>query len=941
MNSNWLIRTSWLIATVGLAVLLLWYFAIRTPIPQRPLRIGFEPNPPVQVRTSSGYAGLAVETVSEAARRAHLTLQWVETGTSSDEAFQRGLVDLWPIMADLPYRRERVHFTRPWLHTQHTLILRSDSPVPNRDFDGRIAIFKLPLHLRLARSEFPNAQMVEFDESRDIVREVCGGRVFAGFLEDRAALRALLDKPAECASVGLQLHGLPALTVAIGTASTFEAATAADKLREEIDSQFEDGTLAATVAKYSFYGLDDTWTTYDLMRRAERARLFAWGIGVLGIALTVTIWLATSLRQRKRSEAVLRRSEGLFRAIFHQAAVGVAQVTLEGAVTMVNDRYCEVLGYAREELVGKGLLEIIHPKDGSAVLANRQRLLKGETPSYAIEMRSVRNDGSIAWLKWCESLVDHAADPEKCSITVVEDITLAKQSEAALQESEARFRNLADTAPVMIWVSGLDRLCTFFNSGWLNFTGSTLEEALGLGWSLKVHPDDREACIANYSSAFEARRIYHQECRLHRADGEYRWVLAIGAPRYEGNKEFAGYVGACTDITELKRSQQEAFAMQKMETIGALAGGIAHDFNNLLGGILALAELSAAELEEGKMPREGIENIRAVASRGAEIVRELMIYSGQDKTEDSVEPLDQVDLSGLVEEMLGLLKITISKRAVLKSDLDRNLPPMPGKASRIRQIVMNLVINASEALGQKDGVIRVRTSRSTLSHGSAATGPQNLAAGDYLILEVSDTGCGMSEEVQGKAFDPFFTTKFAGRGLGLAVVHGIVRDHGGAVNLISTPSEGTTFEVFLPSVSETSRLVEGATAQSPKKEDRPESRTVLVVEDEETLRLAVSKMLRKRGFAVVEAVDGNSAVESIRSYGDAIDVMLLDMTLPGISSPEVLAEARRLRPNLKPILTSAHSQEAIHASYAGLPREPFLRKPYRIDELVSLLREPS
>ncbi len=318
-------------------------------------------------------------------------------------------------MADMPYRRHLVHISKPWLHTSHTLVLREGTPTPNAGFTGRIAVFKMPLHVRLIAQEFPVAQLIQFPEMRDMVKEVCTGNVSAGFLEDRAALMTLKDRPAECGSTVLRVEALPDLTMPVGVASTFQAAGAADKIRAEIDVLFRDGTLAATMAKYSYYGLDSTWNTYDLIESAERARWVAWGVTALGIVLCVTLWQTASLRQRRRNEVALRTSEERFRAIFHQAAVGDAQVTLEGEVSLVNDRYCEVLGYPREELTGRSLVEKSHPEDGEAVLANRRRLLAGETQAYAMEMRSVRKDGGVSWVKLHESLVRDESGQPQCS----------------------------------------------------------------------------------------------------------------------------------------------------------------------------------------------------------------------------------------------------------------------------------------------------------------------------------------------------------------------------------------------------------------------------------------------------------------------------------------------------------------------------------------------
>ena len=233
----------------GLAFL---YFANRLPpLPRQTLRIGFEQNPPLQYHTADGLAGLGVETLTEAAKRAGLRIQWVETGRSSEEAFRRGLVDLWPVMADLPQRRKFVHFTRPWLHSGHALLVRSGSTIPGREFTGRIALFRLPLHVRMARSQFPSAQLIQFPEATAVLSEVCKGTVAAGFLEFRTALGALQAKLPECAAVAIRTQILANLTNQLAVASTFETARAAERLRREIGGMFRDGTMALIMAKYS------------------------------------------------------------------------------------------------------------------------------------------------------------------------------------------------------------------------------------------------------------------------------------------------------------------------------------------------------------------------------------------------------------------------------------------------------------------------------------------------------------------------------------------------------------------------------------------------------------------------------------------------------------------------------------------------------------------
>ncbi len=508
----------------------------------------------------------------------------------------------------------------------------------------------------------------------------------------------------------------------------------------------------------------------------------------------------------------------------------------------------------------------------------------------------------------------------------------SRQAEALLRESEARFRSMADTAAVMICVSGPDKHATFFNKGWLDFTGRTLDQELGYGWTEGVHPQDLDTCLAGYSASFDARQDCQLEYRLRRADGEYRWVICRGVPRYDPGAVFAGYIASAIDITEVKRAQEEALTRQKLESLGILTGGVAHDFNNLLGSVIAEAELAEMELAEGTSPLPEIHRIKTIALRASEIVRELMIYSGHDKAH-----FEAVNLSDVIDEMLELLKVSISKHAMLKVDLQHGLPEVRGNSSQIRQIVMNLIINASEAIGEGNGVITVTASRALQAPGLDAKGWPNVPAGEHLLLQVSDTGCGMTKDVQAKIFDPFFTTKFVGRGLGLAVVQGIVRTHGGAINLSSAPGKGTTIQIFFPCTHMSAQASIAAPVQSLNQHHASLGGTVLLVEDEERLRQSVSSMLRKKGFSVFEAGDGSAAIDILRAGTYSLDVMLLDITIPGVSSREVLEEVRLTQPGLRVILTSAYNRELAAQSLDAAHVQGFIRKPFHFSDLEQLL----
>ncbi len=467
-----------------------------------------------------------------------------------------------------------------------------------------------------------------------------------------------------------------------------------------------------------------------------------------------------------------------------------------------------------------------------------------------------------------------------------------------------------------------------FNRAEEEAVGLTTEEVSGRFVEDVFAPDLAKKLIANYRRCLEAGEPIHYDDELALPAGQ-RYFHSNLIPVRNAAGRIERIIGACIDATDFKRAQDEASARQKLESLGTLAGGIAHDFNNLLGGVLAQTELALANLAEGMTPAEELGNIRAVAIRGAEIVRQLMSYAGQE-----TDTLEQVNVSQLVEETIELLQVVVSKHVTLRLRLERVRAVLANPAM-LRQILVNLVTNASEAIGGRNGVIEITTAAVTVGLNSSAVAT-SLKAGDYLRLEVSDTGRGMEPETRARMFDPFFTTKSHGRGLGLAVVQGIVRRLGGAITARSEPSQGTTLQILLPVVGEfPMERQDRATATGNDR--RAAHGCFLVVEDEEPLRLAVSKMLRNKGFMVLEASSGSDALVKLRAHTDEVTVMLLDVTLPGIASTDVLREANRLRPDLRVILTSAYAKESVAAKFADFGSQIYLRKPYLLADLLTLL----
>jgi len=504
------------------------------------------------------------------------------------------------------------------------------------------------------------------------------------------------------------------------------------------------------------------------------------------------------------------------------------------------------------------------------------------------------------------------------------------RAQRVLRESEERFRSMANTAPVKIVVTDANGHATFFNKTWLDFTGRTIEQELGQGWTAGVHPDDRDECLAKLRASQEARIEYRLEYQLRRADGQYRSLICRGLPRFEPDGIFAGFVESLIDITELK----QALANQKLESLGVLASGIAHDFNNLLGSILAGVELLLSDLPGASSARSGLEKIKGIAMRASEIVRQLMVYAGEEST-----VFEEVDLSGLVREMLQLMMLTITKNAVLRMDVPTNLPRIRGNAAQLRQVVMNLISNASDALPEKGGAITVEVAQVQALNEPLLEQMAETRGEDFLRLAVHDSGCGMSDEIQARIFDPFFSTKRAGRGMGLAAVRSIILSHGGAINIRSAVGTGSRFEILLPCLRQAEQESSEVLISAPFGGGEKITATVLIIEDEDMLRLPIASMLRRKGYSILETGDGATGVDLFRGHCTEIDIVLLDLTLPGMSGGEILRELRKMRPDIKVVLSTAYGRDRAFADVSDPKSVYYLRKPYEIGQLTALLRE--
>jgi nitrogen-specific signal transduction histidine kinase/CheY-like chemotaxis protein len=385
------------------------------------------------------------------------------------------------------------------------------------------------------------------------------------------------------------------------------------------------------------------------------------------------------------------------------------------------------------------------------------------------------------------------------------------------------------------------------------------------------------------------------------------------------------------DITERRRGEDALRQAQKLESLGVLAGGIAHDFNNLLTVILGNTEVAMDRIPDDPALRSAIQRIEATSQRGSDLARQLLAYAG--KAHFEVQPLD---LNTIIIEMGDLLSVSISKMVGIRMDLDSGLPPVDADSAQFQQVVMNLVINASEAIGDHPGVVTLRTRgvRYNRAELSSSFPGQVLEPGLYVRMEVEDNGCGMDAETIGRIFDPFFTTKFTGRGLGLSAMLGIVRGHRAGIRVESTPGEGTNFILLFPASQ--------AEVAAPPPEAQPLERisgTVLVVDDEGIIRDLARNALENAGFHILEARDGLEAVERFKEKQDSIDLVLLDMTMPRMGGAEAFRQIRSRSPKVKVLLTSGYTQKESLESLVDLPPDGFLQKPFRVRELISRVRD--
>jgi len=467
-------------------------------------------------------------------------------------------------------------------------------------------------------------------------------------------------------------------------------------------------------------------------------------------------------------------------------------------------------------------------------------------------------------------------------------------------------------------------------------TGYALEDIIGKPILDLVHPLDQDLVRSRSQARLRGGSVpLRYEFRLLTKNGETRWIDYAAGTVTLGDRLLA--LGTAFDVTERVKAtearlkvERKLLEAQKLESLGLLAGGVAHDFNNLLTVIQGNAGMAREAADEPEVAKGCLRNIEDTCRRASDLVRQMLAYSGRGRVQ-----VQDLDLNRLVREIAQLLSVSIPKSVSLHFELANGLPPVSADAAQLQQVVMNLVTNAAEAIGEAAGCVTLRTGTRDLGE-TDVTGLQVAEAldpGPFVFLEVADTGSGMDREIQARIFDPFFTTKFTGRGLGLAAMQGIVRGHGGGVEIQSSPGAGTVFRVYLPAQSGSIQIPE--TAPILPRMEGPGFGLVLVADDEPGIREFVKYILEGAGFEVILAADGVDAVEQVRAHQQELRLVLLDLTMPRQGGEEALTEMRALGFRAPVIRWSGYTQQ--DSSLDG--RTPFLRKPFSSEELLTAVRK--
>jgi len=653
------------------------------------------------------------------------------------------------------------------------------------------------------------------------------------------------------------------------------------------------------------------------------------------------VGFATDITERKQAQEALRKAHELLRFHLDRTPLAHVGIDMQARINEWNPAAESIFGYTRPEAHGRPVLDLVPADVRSAVQEVLDTLYGGNNASYSQRGNNLTKDGRIISCEWLNTpLLDEQGQVIGIAC-MAQDVTERERAQQALARSEERYRSLAENAQDFIFLLNRSLELEYVNAAGAGRFNQPASELVGKSISELFPPEQADFQRENIEAVLRSGEPKLSERSFSFPNGK-RWINTRLVPVRGANGEVEAVMGIARDVSDSRFAEEEKRSLearvqhaQKLESLGVLAGGIAHDFNNLLIGVLASADLVLQKLPADSTLQPDIEEIALAARRCAELTKQMLAYSGQGEF-----VLEEVDLRTLLSKNIVLLRRSISKTASLEIDLPEQLPGVMADASQIQQIVMNLVVNASDAIGEHNGRIVLSARRDHCSLDCPCRrglpGAEDWPEQATLVLEVTDTGCGMDEETQARIFDPFFTTKFTGRGLGLAAVHGILRGHKAGIEVESELDKGTTIRVHLPALDRPATPTDRA---APSGRSWRGSGTILLVDDEPIVRRVARRALMQLGFAVLTAVDGLDAVEVFEKHVSEVVCILLDLTMPNMSGEQAFVELRKINADVPIVLSSGFSEEAVSARFADDEGpSDFIRKPYELYQLRAKMR---
>jgi PAS domain S-box-containing protein len=639
------------------------------------------------------------------------------------------------------------------------------------------------------------------------------------------------------------------------------------------------------------------------------------------------------MSEKLRTEDALRRSEERLRFALEAANEGLWDWNLVSGEMYLSPRFYTMLGFEPGDFEAsfESWCDQLHPDDRPEVLERLESVrCQGGDCTYEAEFRRRTKEGAWRWILCRCRVFERGAEGQAFRIVGIHiDITETRRVEAALRESEERYRMLIEGQGEGIGIVDEQERFTFVNPAAGRIFGLSAEEMIGRSLKDFVESDQWELILAQTGSRRAGQQNTY-EMEFSRADGEKRILLVTATPRVDGQGRYLGAFGIFRDITERRKLEEELRQAHKMESIGRLAGGIAHDFNNLLSPIIINADLALLEEDVHGQRFEDFKKIRAAALRAKELTQQLLAFGRK-----QVLRIRVLNINQTINESQEMLRRLIREDVEINVDLDLALDNVKADPTQIQQILMNLALNARDSMPE-GGTIRIETRNVQLAEADARTYP-DLQPGRFVMLGVSDSGRGMDRETLSHIFEPFFSTKelAKGTGLGLSTVHGIVKQHGGHIRVESEPGVGTSFKIYLPRVDE---VVVPEASPLAEIQSRRYDATVLVAEDDDAVRRQVCRILTQFGFQVIEAKDGDEALLEAERHDGQIDLLLTDVIMPVMNGRDLYDRLSASRPNTQVVYMSGYADEVIAGE--GLLSESvvYLQKPFSVQELMDKIR---